>query len=642
MCERISWLRINAVNPRVLFFGLRNHRSGWPAASARRKYRFCRRLSFLLAGSAITLFLAACAVVPAAESPDQRAEALLSRMTLEEKIGQMTQVDMNALKDNADIQKCGFGSMLSGGDSDPADITAQGWLKACEEYQSWALKSRLKIPLIYGIDAVHGHNNVDGAVVFPHDIGLGATRHPALVEAAAYITAQEVAGTGMQWAFAPCLAVAQNISWGRTYESFGEDPKLVSVLGAAAVRGFQRKLPQGSSVIACAKHFLADGGTQGGVDQGNAVCDEATLRRVHLAPYVAAVKAGVRSVMVSYSSWNGQKMHGNKHLITDVLKRELGFRGIVVSDWAAIDQLSTDYKSAIEKSINAGLDMAMIPNGPGQKNSYLDYITFLKQLVAEGKVPPERIDDAALRVLRVKFEIGLFEHPYPNPELTDSVGSADHRKVARECVRQSLVLLKNENHALPLSKKIKNLAVVGKAADDLGTQCGGWTITWQGKTGEVMRGGTTILTAVRQTVSPATKVTFSPDGSNIQGADAVLAVVGEPPYAEMKGDRSDLRLPAADVALVERAKQAGAPVITILLSGRPLVLGQALDASQAFVAAWLPGTEGQGVADVLFGVYKPTGRLPHTWPRTNEQATAAAGTPGAGGPLFPYGFGLPY
>jgi beta-glucosidase len=561
---------------------------------------------------------------------------------LEEKIGQMTQVDMNAVKDKADIQKYGFGSMLSGGDSDPADITAKGWLKACAEYQSWALKSRLKVPLIYGIDAVHGHNNVNGAVIFPHNIGMGAAHNPALVEAAAYITAQEVAGTGMHWAFAPCVAVAQNICWGRTYESFGEDPKLVSDLGAAAVRGFQRKLPQGNSVIACAKHFMADGGTQGGVDQGNAVCDEATLRRVHLAPYVAAVKAGVHSIMVSYSSWNGQKMHGNKHLLTDVLKGELGFRGILVSDWAAIDQLSGDYKSAIEKSVNAGLDMAMIPNGPGQRNNYIEYITLLKQLVAEGKVPPSRIDDAARRILRVKFEVGLFEHPYADPKLTDAVGSAEHRKVARDCVRQSLVLLKNENHALPLSKKINHLAVVGKAADDLGTQCGGWTITWQGQTGEVTRGGTTILAAIRQALTPATKVTFAPDGSNIQGADAVLVVVGEQPYAEGKGDRKDLRLSAADVALVERAKQTGAPVITVLLSGRPLVLGTALDASQAFVAAWLPGTEGQGVVDVLFGDYKPTGKLSHTWPRTNEQATAGAGAAGVGEPLFPYGFGLAY
>ena len=642
MCTCSRSLPIIAGASRDVAFGARTDEDGLPTASTRQLSWPCLRLSWLLVGSAIILFVAASAVTQAAENSDQRAEALLSQMTLEEKIGQMTQVDMNALKDKADIQKYDFGSMLSGGNSDPADITAKGWLKSCEEYQSWALKSRLKIPLIYGIDAVHGHNNVNGTVIFPHAIGLGATRNRGLVEKASYITAEEVAGTGMHWAFAPCLAVAQNICWGRIYESFGEDPKLASDLGAAAVRGFQRKLPQGNSVMACAKHFLADGGTQDGIDQGNAVFDEATLRRVHLAPYVSAVKAGVSSVMVSYSSWNGQKMHGNKHLITEVLKGELGFRGLVVSDWAAIDQLSGDYKTAIEMSINAGLDMAMIPNGPGQKNNYLEYMTLLKQLVAEGKVPQARIDDAARRVLWVKCEMGLFEHPYADPKLTDAVGSAEHRKVGRECVRQSLVLLKNSNRTLPLSKKLKNLAVVGQAADDLGIQCGGWTISWQGKAGELISGGTTLLAAIRQTLSPDTKVTFSPDASNIQGADAVVVVVGELPYAEMKGDRTDLRLAAADLALVERVKQAGAPVITVLLSGRPLVLGAALDASQAFLAAWLPGTEGQGVADVLFGDYKPSGKLPRTWPRTNEQATGGAGKIGLGEPLFPYGFGLTY
>ena len=599
MCERIAQFKVNADNSRKFSFSAGTDRGRWHPGSARHKRRPGSSLPSLLMGIAMTAFLATNVSAQSPASADQRADALLSQMTLEEKIGQMTQVDMNALKDKADIQKYGFGSMLSGGDSDPPDITAKGWLKACVEYQSWALKTRLQIPLIYGIDAVHGHNNVNGAVIFPHNIGLGAAHSPALVEEAACITAQEVAGTGMHWTFAPCVAVAQNICWGRTYESFGEDPKLASDLAAAAVRGFQRKLPQGNSVMACAKHFLADGGTQGGVDQGNAVFDEATLRRVHLAPYVAAVKAGVTSIMGSYSSWNGQKMHGNQHLLTDVLKGELGFRGILVSDWAAIDQLSGDYKSAIEKSVNAGLDMAMIPNGPGQKNNYVEYITLLKQLVAEGKVSQTRIDDAARRILRVKLQIGLFEHPYADPKLTEAVGSARHRRVARDCVRQSLVLLKNDNRALPLSKKIKSLAVVGKAADDLGIQCGGWTITWQGKTGEVTSGGTTILAAVRKAVSPDTKVTFSPDASNVQGADAVLVVVGELPYAEMKGDRTDLRLAAADVALVEQAKQTGAPVVTILLSGRPLVLGPALDASQALVAAWLPGTEGQGVADVV-------------------------------------------
>jgi len=634
-----------SLTPRVIedsTHGIMCKHSGFLNASSRDYRRSGFRASFVLLGALVAASLPANALAGDTEDCDRRADALISQMTIEEKIGQMTQVDMNALKDKGDIQKYGLGSMLSGGDSDPADITPKGWLKACEEYQSCALKTRLKIPLIYGIDAVHGHNNVNGAVIFPHNIGLGATHDPALVEQAARITALEVAGTGMQWAFAPCVAVAQNISWGRTYESFSDDPKLAAELGAAAVRGFQQKLPQGNSVMACAKHFLADGGTQGGVDQGNAVCDEATLRRVHLAPYVATVKAGVRSVMVSYSSWNGQKMHGNQHLITDVLKGELGFRGLVVSDWAAIDQLASDYQRDVETSINAGLDMVMIPNGPGQKNNYVQFITLLEQLVADGKVPRARIDDAVRRIVRMKYELGLFEHPYADPKLTEAVGSAEHRKVARDCVRQSLVLLKNSHQALPLSKQIKHLAVVGQAADDLGTQCGGWTISWQGQTGEVVRGGTTILAAVRQAVSPGTSVTFSPDGSNAPGADAVLVVIGEQPYAEMKGDRSDLRLSAADLNLVERAKQTGAPVVTVLLSGRPMVLGAALDNSQALVAAWLPGTEGAGVADVLFGDYKPTGKLPRAWPRTNAQVADGAGKAGAGQPLFPYGFGLAY
>jgi beta-glucosidase len=584
----------------------------------------------------------ASALAGGAVGCDQQAQALLSRMTIKEKIGQMVQVDMNALKDKADIQRYCLGSMLSGGDSDPADITAKGWLKACSDYQDWALKTRLKIPLLYGIDAIHGHNNVNGAVIFPHNIGLGATHNPALVEQAEYVTAQEVAGTGMQWAFAPCVAVAQNIRWGRTYESFGDSPELVSELAAAAVRGFQRKLPSGGSVLACAKHFAGDGGTQNGIDQGNTLGDEDAFRKLHVAPYLAAIDAGAGSIMVSFSSWNGQKMHSNKRLLTDVLKGELGFQGFLLSDWAAIDQLSGDYKSDIERSINAGLDMVMVPNGPGQRNNYAQFIGLLKELVAEGRVPQARIDDAVRRILREKYQIGLFEHPFGDPELAEAVGSAEHRKVARDCVRQSLVVLKNDGHALPLSKDLKRLVVVGKAADDLGMQCGGWTISWQGQAGQVINGGTTILAAVRQAVSKETQVSFSIDGAGVAAADAVLVVVGEQPYAEMKGDRSDLRLSPADSALVQKARKSGAPVITVLLSGRPLVVDKALEASDAFVAAWLPGTEGQGITDVLFGDYKPSGKLPRSWLASNEQISSAATVAQSGKPLFPRGFGLSY
>jgi beta-glucosidase len=575
--------------------------------------------------------------VPAAEvlNPDSRVEVLLSQMTLDEKIGQMTQVDMLALKDKGNVQKYFLGSVLSGGSSDPADNSPQSWLKAVQDFQSWALKTRLKIPLLYGIDAVHGHNNVDGAVIFPHNIGLGATHNPALVERAAQVTAAEVAGTGIRWTFAPCIAVVQNERWGRTYESFGDSPDLVSELGVATIKGFQsEQLSNHASVLACAKHFIGDGGTQDGIDRGNTICDEATLRKLFLPPYIAAVKAGAGSIMVSYSSWNGKKMHGNKYLLTDLLKGELGFKGFVVSDWAGIDELSKDYKADIETSINAGLDMVMIPYGPGERNNYQQFITQLKELVAEGKVSPSRIDDAVRRVLRVKFQMGLFDNPTTDLKLTAAIGSVEHRQVARECVQQSLVLLKNTNQALPLSKTAKRIVVAGKAADDLGIQCGGWTISWQGNPGEVTHGGTTILQAIRKAAAPGTEVIFSPDGANARQPDVAVVVIGEMPYAEMKGDRKDLHLSKQDTALVAKLKKAGVPVITVLLSGRPLILDSALDASDAFVAAWLPGSEGQGVADVLFGDFKPTGKLPRNWPRENHSDNQ--------NPIFPRGFGLTY
>jgi beta-glucosidase len=333
------------------------------------------------------------------------------------------------------------------------------------------------------------------------------------------------------------------------------------------------------------------------------------------------------------------KMHGNRYLLTDVLKGELGFKGFLISDWAAIDQLSPDYKSDVAASINAGLDMIMVPNGPGEKNNYVEFIHDLGELVREGKVPQARIDDAVARILRVKFQMGLFDRSGTDPALTAAIGSAEHREVARECVRQSLVLLKNARQALPLSKNLKHLHVMGEAADDIGLQCGGWTISWQGQAGPIIHGGTTILAAIRKTVVAGAEVTFSATGEVVPGADAVLVVVGETPYAEKKGDRRDLRLAAKDIALIAKAKASGAPVITVLVSGRPLILDEALGMSDALVAAWLPGTEGQGVADVLFGDYKPTGKLPRTWPRNNEQLSADHVK---GSPLFSCGFGLTY
>ena len=572
-----------------------------------------------------------------------KADALLAQMSLDEKIGQMTQVDSNALADKSHVEKYFLGSVLSGGGSDPKDNSAKTWAAFHDEFQSHALKTRLKIPLLYGIDAVHGHNNIDGAVIFPHNIGLGATRNPKLVEQAARATAEEVAGTGIRWAFAPCIAVARNPRWGRTYESYGEMPELAETLGSAAVRGLQGKnLSDATSVVACAKHFLGDGGTTNGKDQGDTKCDEATLRKIHLPGYLAAIKAGSGTIMVSYNSWNGQKMHGNKYLLSDVLKGELGFDGFLISDWAAIDQLSPNFKDDIEKSINAGLDMIMVPNGPGKKNNYVEFIDNLKQLVDEGKVPQSRIDDAVRRILSVKLKTSLFDQPLSDPKQTECIGSAEHRAIARQCVQQSLVLLKNKNYSLPLAKSIKHLHVAGKAADDLGTQCGGWTIDWQGKPGQVTHGGTTILSAIKNAVSKETNVTFSADGKGADGADAVIVVVGEQPYAEMKGDRQDLSLSAADLEIIRNAKQAGSPVITVLLSGRPLLIGPAMEASDAVVAAWLPGSEGQGVADVLLGDVKPTGKLPRTWPANMEQVGLCSGDAGADKTQFPYGFGLSY
>jgi len=576
-------------------------------------------------------------------SLDKKVDELLSQMTLDEKIGQMTQVDIDALKGHYDdIEKYSLGSILCGGGSEIDDISAKGWADYYDMLQSHALKSRLKIPMIYGVDAVHGHNNVTGAVIFPHNVGLGATRNAKLIEQAARVTAEEVAATGMDWAFAPCLAVARNEHWGRTYESFGEDPELAKSLGTAHVKGLQgKKLSDKTSILACAKHFLGDGGTTNGKDQGNTEVDETTLRKLHLPGYVAAIKADAKTIMVSYSSWNGAKMHGNKYLLSDVLKGELNFKGVLVSDWAAIDQLEGNYKSDIEKSINAGLDMIMIPNPPGKENNYVEFITLLKELVNENKVQISRIDDAVKRILRLKFEMNIFDNPFTDRTLLSTFGSKKHRDIARECVRQSLVLLKNQNKTLPISKSVKHIALAGTSADDIGNQCGGWTIEWQGKSGNTISGGTTVLQAVKNIVSKNTVVTYSKDGSKIDDADVVLVVVGETPYAEFQGDKADLSLSKDDLAVIEQVKKSGKPYVVVLFSGRPLIIEQQLKDANAFVDAWLPGSEGAGITDVLFGDYNFKGKLGHSWPKTNEQIPINVGDKNYS-PLFPYGFGLKY
>ncbi|MEW6060835.1 MAG: glycoside hydrolase family 3 N-terminal domain-containing protein [Bacteroidota bacterium] len=572
-----------------------------------------------------------------------KVNALLKKMTLDEKIGQMTQVDYEAIKAYPnDIIKYSIGSILWGGNSEILDLSPKGWADCYDSLQQLSEKTRLRIPILFGIDAVHGHNNVNGAVIFPHNVALGATRNPAIVEQVAAVTAREMKGTGIHWTFAPCVAVARNERWGRTYESFGEDPALVKMLASAFVKGLQNSsLADNNSVLACAKHYVGDGGTTNGRDQGNTEVDEAILRSIHLPGYLEAINAGVKSIMASYSSWNGNKMHGNRYLITDVLKGELKFNGFVVSDWSGIDQLSPNYKYAVEQSINAGIDMVMITTGPGRRNNYEFFIKTLKELVKEKSVSMARIDDAVRRILRVKFEMGLFEQKYADRNLLAEVGSVEHRQISREAVRQSLVLLKNEKNVLPLSKTMKSIVVAGKGADDIGMQCGGWTIDWQGRQGNFLNGGTTILQAVKNTVSKETKVKYSPDGSSADSGDVAIVVIGEEPYAEMFGDREDLSLTKEDIALVDQLTAKGVTVVVVLLSGRPMIINSTLEKSAAFVAAWLPGTEGEGITDVLFGDYAPTGKLPHSWPRSMKQIPINVGDENYD-PLFPYGFGLTY
>lgn len=577
------------------------------------------------------------AVTPLEQSntTEQRVEALLGQMTLDEKIGQMTQAERNALGSIDDIKTYYLGSLLSGGGSAPADNSPSGWANMYDQYQSVALQTRLKIPLVYGIDAVHGHNNIMGAVIFPHNVGLGCTNNPSLVEEVERITAKEVAGTGIDWTFAPCIAVPRDERWGRTYEGFSENPELTRRMAAAAVQGFQGKsLGESARILACAKHFLGDGGTTDGRDQGNTQVDEQTMRAIHLQGYLAAIEAGVGSIMVSFSSWNGAKMHGSRYWITDVLKAELGFKGFVISDWSGIDQLPGDYASDIETSINAGLDMVMVPY------RYKEFIATLKNLVTQGRVPIVRIDDAVRRILRIKFELGLFDRPFADRTLTLSLGSLEHRAIAREAVRQSVVLLKNENKILPLSKNSSHVHVAGKNADNLGYQCGGWTMSWQGGSGAITT-GTTILQTIKNTVSANTKVTYSRDGTGATGADVGIVVVGETPYAEGMGDRWDLNFSNEDLATMVRVKGEGIPMITILISGRPMIIETPLGFSDAFIAAWLPGTEGQGIADVVFGDYNPTGKLSYSWPRSMSQIPINVGDPSYR-PLFPFGFGLSY
>jgi beta-glucosidase len=568
-------------------------------------------------------------------SVDQRVNDLINRMTLDEKIGQMMQVDLSVVRTNPSILAAyNIGSVLSGGGSDPAtDNTAGSWANAYDTMQTYALKSRLKIPMIYGIDAVHGHNNVYGATIFPHNIGMGCTRDPELAKKAARVTAIEVAATGIDWTFGPCIAVPRDERWGRTYEGFGETPELAQLLGSSEIRGFQGdSLSDPTSILACAKHYLGDGGTTGGIDQGDTQGDTATIRKLFLPGYISAVDSGVGSIMVSFSSINGQKMSGNKYWITDVLKNELGFKGFIVSDWAAIDQLTSSYNDCVEQSINAGIDMVMLPS------RYIEFKNDMDSLISEHKIDTARVDDAVRRILTIKFKLGLFERPFTDRTLLDSVGCAGHRAVARQCVYESMVLLKKKDGILPLRKTNARILVAGSNADNLGNQCGGWTISWQGGSGNITI-GTTILQGMRNTTTSAT-IDYSRTGTFTNtSADYSVVVIGETPYAEGSGDRTDLSISQTDVNLVKKMKGYGAPVVVILVSGRPLILEKILHFSDVIIAAWLPGTEGDGVAEVLFGDYQPKGQLSHTWPKSMSQIPINFGD-NIYSPLYKYGFGI--
>jgi beta-glucosidase len=549
-----------------------------------------------------------------------------------------------------------IGSVLSGGGGNPEPNNPQAWAAMVRVFQEAALQTRLGIPILYGVDAVHGHSNVVGATMFPHNIGLGAADDLDLMERIGRITAREVIATHVHWDFAPAVSVPQDLRWGRTFEGYSENPDLVSRLGAAYTRGLQggsrpEDLGKPDSVLASVKHFVGDGGTRWGsadqsdwvaeqrgwsegqgIDQGVTDVDEATLRKIHLPPYIAAIAAGAMNIMVSYSSWGGLKMHAHKYLLTDVLKGELGFSGFLVSDWRAIDQIDPDYETCVVQSLNAGLDMIMVPF------DYKRFIETLTRVVEKGAVSMERIDDAVRRILLVKFMLGVFEAPFGPEGLLDQFGAPEHRAVAREAAAKSCVLLKNEDAVLPLDTNQGTILLAGQAADDIGLQCGGWTVSWMGSSGATTP-GTTLREALEARMGPEAHLVYAPDG-RVKGelqADIGLVVLAEPPYAEGTGDRAHLNLSGEDIALLERVRGQCGRLVVVLYSGRPLIVTEQIDDWQAFVAAWLPGSEADGVVEVLVGDRPFTGRLSYTWPASMDQLPVGS-SPDA--PLFPLGFGL--
>jgi beta-glucosidase len=550
-------------------------------------------------------------------------EELLAQMTLAEKIGQMTQAERGDIS-RADVRLYGLGSVLSGGGSVPPSNTPEGWLGMFNSYAEESLKTRLGIPYVYGIDAVHGHNNALNATILPHNIALGAIAAGNMEKGrqAAYtagrITAEEMIATGVRWTFAPVLGVAEDVRWGRTYESYSENVEVVTALGASAVRGLQE-----NGVAACIKHYMGEGQTANGRNQGNATLSNADIQRI-LPPYRAAIEAGAMSLMPSFSSVNGIKMHEHKELLTDVLKEQLGFKGFVISDWAAIEQLSGgSYKAKIANAINAGVDMVMATNG---RDNWVNFIRNLQVLVNEGTVPMSRIDDAVMRILKFKKDLGLFDKPMI--EKSGAIGTAENRAAAREIVADSLVLLRNENNIVSRLPSLKNILVAGDSANNIGIQCGGWTISWQGASGAITK-GTTVLQGI-QNAAKGANITYTADGNARGSYDAVIAVIGEAPYAETEGDRFDnINIRSIDMNMLQQAYRHKCPVIVVMMSGRPMTIGNEYQKWDGFIAAWLPGTEGDGIAEVLFSDRNFTGRTPYTWRKTIN-----------GEVLYPFGFGL--
>lgn len=596
--------------------------------------------------------------VPAADAAlELKINSLLAEMTLAQKVAQVIQPDIRWMS-VADMRQYGFGSYLNGGGAYPNDnkqASAADWAALADAYTKAAIDASLDgstIPPLWGTDAVHGHNNVYGATIFPHNIGLGAANNATLVEAIGKATATEVAATGIDWLFAPTVAVARDDRWGRSYESYSEDPAIVRSLGAALVRGIQGEpatLPK--TRIATAKHYLGDGGTDAGKDQGNNSLSEAELVRLHAQGYFSAIEAGVQTVMASFNSWQGQKMHGNQYLLTDVLKNRLGFDGIVVGDWNGHGQLPGCSNQHCAAAFNAGVDILMVPED--WKALYQNTIADIKS----GAIPQARLDDAVRRILRVKFRAGLFQQDPGRQAYKGQqqwIGHADHQTLAAQAVRESLVLLKNNRRLLPLAPQ-QRVLVAGDGADNIGKQSGGWTVTWQGtgtQNGDFPQ-GSSILTGIRQQVEAGGgSVIFSADGSfsPAQKPDLAIVVIGENPYAEFDGDITTLDYQSgsnADEQMLRRFKAAGIQVVTVFLSGRPLWVNPELNLSDAFVAAWLPGSAGQAVAEVLFQTpdrkvqYDFKGKLPFSWPRQADQSPLNSGD-AAYQPLFALGYGLSY